>query len=133
MASKPSGVYADGREWLVVLTMSRPAKNAAPNSVVEIWQVPPPMGRIYRRKVKQFCADFGVSPNVPVEDLPDWAVKILLEGTTKADEEEHDASFDGVGPTLRAWYEKTESSFMREWLSQYMHEATCPLCRHRRP
>ena len=41
VASKPSGVYADGREWLVVLTMSRPAKNAAPNKVVEIWQVPP--------------------------------------------------------------------------------------------
>jgi len=41
VASNPSGVYADGREWLIILTMSIPAKNAAPNSVVEIWQVPP--------------------------------------------------------------------------------------------
>ena len=41
VASKASGVYALGREWFVVLTMSTPAQNAAPNSVVEIWQVPP--------------------------------------------------------------------------------------------
>ena len=29
VASKPSGVYVDGREWFVVFGISRPAKNAA--------------------------------------------------------------------------------------------------------
>ena len=41
VASKPSGVYTLGREWLVVVGMSSPAKNDATNNVVEIWHVPP--------------------------------------------------------------------------------------------
>lgn len=36
VASNPNGWYALGREWLIVLGTSRPAKNDAANSVVEI-------------------------------------------------------------------------------------------------
>src|SRR5690606_589889 len=30
--------------------------------------------------------------------------------------------------TLRSWYERTESSFIREWLGQFMQEKPCPTC-----
>src|SRR5690606_4997832 len=29
------------------------------------WKVPPPMGKFYRRRLRAFCTDFGVSPNKP--------------------------------------------------------------------
>jgi excinuclease ABC subunit A len=86
------------------------------------------MGRIYRRKLRSFCEDFGVSHTKPVSSLPEWAVRILIHGTTPEDVKEHGASFDGVGKSLRAWYEKTESAWMREWLGQFMREAVCPTC-----
>ncbi len=96
---------------------------------VKPWKVPPPMGRIYRRRLKQFCQEFGVSHTSPVGELPRWAVKILIHGTTPEEKEEHGVSFDGVAKSLRSWYEKTESPWMREWLGQFMREVTCPVCR----
>ncbi len=96
---------------------------------IKPWQVPPPMGRFYRRRIKHFCQKFEIGPSLAIKDFPKWALQILLHGTTKEDEETHDAKFEGVGAALRAWYEKTESAFMREWLSQYMQEKTCPACR----
>ncbi len=54
------------------------------------------------------------------------------DGTTPEDKKKHGRDVRGVGPSLRAWYERTESSFMREWLGQYMHEAECPKCRGER-
>jgi excinuclease ABC subunit A len=119
------GVIMEFDEALLIPDASKSLADGA----VKPWKVPPPMGRIYRRKLKQFCQDFGVSHTNPVEDLPRWAIQILINGTTPDDEEKHDASFDGVAKSLRAWYEKTESSWMREWLGQFMREVTCPSCR----
>ncbi|MBY0262435.1 MAG: excinuclease ABC subunit UvrA, partial [Phycisphaerales bacterium] len=99
------------------------------DGAVKPWKVPPPMGRFYRRRLRHFCEQFEVSPVKPVSALPAWAVKILIEGTTPADEKEHGAKFEGVGPSLRQWYEKTESSWIREWLGEYMQEKDCPSCR----
>jgi excinuclease ABC subunit A len=96
---------------------------------VKPWKVPPPMGRFFRRRLRHFCEEFGVSPVKPVSALPESAVKILLHGATPEDEKKYKAKFEGVGPSLRQWYEKTESSFMREWLGQFMQERTCPSCR----
>ncbi|MCC6321142.1 MAG: excinuclease ABC subunit UvrA [Phycisphaerales bacterium] len=96
---------------------------------IKPWKVPPPMGRFFRRRIKFFCESFGVSPNTPVERIPKRLVKILLHGADAEEQEEFGAKFDGVGASLRAWFEKTESSFMREWLGQFMREKTCPACR----
>jgi excinuclease ABC subunit A len=95
---------------------------------VKPWQVPPPMGRYYRKQLRHFCVSFKVDPTTPIEQLPEWAVKILLEGTTPEDKKKFKAEFEGVGPGLRAWYERTESSFIREWLGQFMTEIACPSC-----
>ena len=95
---------------------------------IKPWRVPPPMGRFFRKRLKHFCESFEISPNKPVSDLPAWALQILLRGTTPEDAKKHKAKFEGVGPSLRSWYEKTESSFIREWLGEYMQERDCPTC-----
>jgi excinuclease ABC subunit A len=95
---------------------------------VKPWKVPPPMGRFYRRRLRHFADSFGVSMHQAVGAMPEAKLRILLRGTTPEDEKKFGAKFEGVGPGLRQWYEKTESSFIREWLSQYMHEAPCPAC-----
>ncbi len=99
------------------------------DGAVKPWKVPPPMGRYYRKLLRQFCVSFKVDPDLPISVLPDWAVRILIDGTTPEDEKKHRAKFTGVAPSLRAWYEKTESSFIREWLAQFMQEVDCPTCR----
>jgi len=93
------------------------------------WKVPPPMGKFFRRRLRAFCTDFGVSPNKPYRSIEPWARKILLYGTSPAEQREHGAEFEGVTVNLRRWYEKTDSSFVKEWLAQYMQEKTCPVCR----
>ncbi len=98
------------------------------DGAVKPWKVPPPMGRFFRRKIKVFCQEFGVSPTTPIASLPESAVRILVSGTTPADEKEYGASFEGASGSLRRWYEKTESQFIKDWLGQYMREHTCPAC-----
>ena len=95
---------------------------------VHPYRLPAPMGTIYRKQLRRFCKDLGASAHAPVSTLSEKLRRILLEGTTEADVKEFKAKFTGVGPTLRSWYEKTESSFIREWLGNYMHEKTCPTC-----
>ncbi|MBX3385941.1 MAG: excinuclease ABC subunit UvrA [Phycisphaeraceae bacterium] len=95
---------------------------------VKAWKVPPPMGKFYRKRLRHFCVQFGVDPNEPVESLPAWAVRILLHGCTAEDKKEHGATFEGVTTGLRDWYQRTESSFSREWLGQFMRERECPTC-----
>ena len=109
------------------LLIPDPSKSIS-DGAVKPWQVPPPMGRFYRRRLKHFCQGFGVNPHTPVEDLPAWAVKILVDGATPEDEKKYKAKFEGVAGGLRAWYEKTESSWIREWLGQFMQEVDCPAC-----
>ena len=118
------GMIMEFDEDLVIPDRSKSLSDGA----IKPWRVPPPMGRVFRKKLRQFCERFKVSATKAVDDLPAEALRILLKGTTPEDKKKYKAEFDGVGPSLRAWYEKTESSFMREWLGQYMHETSCPSC-----
>jgi len=93
------------------------------------YRLPAPMGTMYRRQLRRFCKDFSVSPIAAVSSLSAKLQKVLIHGTTPADEAEFKAKFPGVAPTLKAWYEKTESSFIREYLGGYMMEKECPTCK----
>jgi len=92
------------------------------------WRVPPPMGRYYRKRLRHFCASFGVDPNTPVGELPEKARRMLVFGATPEDEKKHGDSFEGIVHGLRKWYEKTESAYMKEWLGQFMREVECHAC-----
>ena len=102
---------------------------ALAEGAIHPYRLPAPMGTIYRRQIRRFCKDFSVAPHVPYSTLPDRVRKVLLEGTSAEDEKHFGAKFAGVGPSLRKWYEKTESAFIKEWLGGFMHEKVCPTCR----
>ncbi|MFN0012249.1 MAG: excinuclease ABC subunit UvrA [Phycisphaerales bacterium] len=114
-------------EFSEALVIPKPEKSLSEGAIVP-WRVPPPMGRVFRKKLKHFCQSFGVSASTPVRALTEKQRQILIAGTTPAQEKEFGAKFEGVAKTLRAWYERTESAWMREWLGQFMSERTCPTC-----
>ncbi len=118
------GVIMEFSEELII---PKPEKSLAEGAVAP-WRVPPPMGRVFRKKLRHFCADFGASPSAPVSTLSEKLRTILISGTTPAQAKDFGAAFDGVAKSLRAWYERTESAWMREWLGQFMREKTCPTC-----
>jgi len=109
------------------LVMPHPERGLG-EGAIQPYRLPAPMGTIYRRQLRHFCKDFGVSALTPVSGLSEKIKRVLLYGTTPADVKEYGTKFPGVFPTLRAWYEKTESSFIREFLGGFMTEHTCPTC-----
>ncbi len=109
------------------LCIPDPSKSLA-EGAVKPWKVPPPMGRFFRKRLRHFCEHFGVSQHLSVSAFTPTQRRILLTGATPDDQKKFGAKFEGVGPSLRSWYEKTESSFIREWLGQYMQEKPCPTC-----
>jgi excinuclease ABC subunit A len=119
------GTIMEFDEHLVIPDASKSLAEGA----VKPFRVPPPMGRVFRKKLRLFCEHFGVTQHQSVSAFPPALMKILLKGTTPEDAKKYKHAFEGVGPALRSWYERTESSFIREWLGQYMHEAVCPACR----
>jgi excinuclease ABC subunit A len=118
------GVIMEFDENLVIPDQSKTLAEGA----IKPWKVPPPMGRFFRRRLKAFCELTGWSVNRPVSAMPEATRRILMSGTTPADQKKLGGKFEGVTATLRNWYERTESSFIREWLGQYMQEKPCPTC-----
>ena len=119
------GTIMEFDEHLVIPDASKSLAEGA----VKPFRVPPPMGRVFRKKLRLFCEHFDVTQHQSVSTFSPALMKILLKGTTPEDAKKYKHAFDGIGPALRSWYERTESSFIREWLGQYMHEAICPACR----
>jgi excinuclease ABC subunit A len=119
------GVIMEFNEDLVIPDV----KKGLGEGAIHPYRIPAPMGTIYRRQLRRFCKDFGVSPIAAVGTLSEKLRRILMHGTTEAEAKEFGTKFPGVAPTLKAWYEKTESSFIREWLGGYMMEKQCPTCR----
>ncbi len=118
------GTIMEFDEDLVIPDRSKSISEGA----IKPFRVPPPMGRYFRKLLRKFCEAFKVDPDQSIAAMSPATVRMLLKGTTPEEEKKHKAKFGGVGLALRNWYEKTESSFIREWLGQYMHEAECPVC-----
>jgi excinuclease ABC subunit A len=80
----------------------------------------------------------GFSLDVPVRDLPQWAVDVILHGSGpdrqhlryKLGGKVHRnfAPFEGVLPQLRRRLKEAEDESTREQLAQYMSTARCPAC-----
>ncbi len=92
------------------------------------WARAGPIKVHFARKLRRFCRRFGVSYTEPVRTFPGPIRRILLHGATARDEARFGATWPGVLPELRRWWEKTESDFVKEWLSQFMTDAPCPTC-----
>jgi excinuclease ABC subunit A len=86
---------------------------------------------------------YGFSLDVPVRELPQEAIDVILHGSGSEKVEVRYASkrgrtrsyqipFEGVIPNLRRRYGQTQSDYMREEIERYMTAVPCPVCKGRR-
>jgi excinuclease ABC subunit A len=86
------------------------------------------MNIYYNRMIKRFCRTFGISKSDPYEEIPAPIRKILLYGTTEADEAQYGSSFEGVIPNLVYRWKNTTSEFVKARLHGYLSEQSCKAC-----
>ncbi len=85
---------------------------------------------------------YGFSMDMPMRDLPEKAIKVLLYGTegeklTIQYERQHGsgsftAPFEGIIPSLERRYRETSSDGMKELYEAYMSETPCEACHGQR-
>ncbi|MCP3905135.1 MAG: excinuclease ABC subunit UvrA, partial [Planctomycetes bacterium] len=90
------------------------------------------MNIFYGRMLRRYCDALGVAKTTTYAKLPKTARRVLLEGTTAADEAKLGFSFEGVIPNLHRRYANTDSDYVKERLHGYMSSAPCPECEGRR-
>ena len=86
------------------------------------------MNMFYGRMIRSFCDRMEIDRKTCIDKLSKIARRILMQGTTEADEAKLGFSFEGVIPNLQRRYESTESEFIRERLTDYMSGTSCPAC-----
>ena len=86
------------------------------------------MNRLYGRLLRSFCERMSVKVTCTYEKLSKSARRIVMHGTSEADEAKLGFSFEGVIPNLRRRYDNTESDYIKERLQNYMSGTPCPLC-----
>ena len=86
------------------------------------------MNIFYNRLVNRFCRNIGISKSIPFEKIPQDARRILMYGTTPADEEKYRMWFEGVIPNLARRWENTSSEYVKTRLTGYLSEQPCRSC-----
>ncbi len=90
------------------------------------------MNMYYSRLLRRFCQQMNIGASTSFAKLPKTTARILMHGTTEADEAKLGFSFEGAVPNLRRRYENSESDFVRERLHAYMSATACPSCQGKR-
>jgi len=99
------------------------------NGAVDAWRKGGKrMNIFYNRLVKRFCRKMGVSKSIPFDRIPKDCRRILLYGTTTADERKHGVSFEGVIPNLTRRWKNTTSEYVKARLHSYLSEQPCQKC-----
>lgn len=83
---------------------------------------------------------YKIDLNTPIKDIPKDKLDIILYGSKDIIEYKYTNSngsrsgtskdyFEGIITNLERRYIETKSEWIREWLSQYMAELQCPVCK----
>ena len=67
----------------------------------------------YSRALRRFCSAMDVDGSAPWESLPAAVKRVLLHGTTEADEARLGFSFEGVLPELNRRWRNSDSDFVK--------------------
>ncbi len=86
------------------------------------------MNIFYNRLIKRFCRDIGIRKSTPFGELPAYARRILMYGTSPADVKKYGMRFEGVIPNLTRRWEKTTSEYVKARLHGYLSEQSCTSC-----
>jgi len=94
----------------------------------------------YSRILDAVAKEYGFSIHVPVKDLPEKVLDVILHGTggkkvkvsgefsTREGAFEMMTAFEGVVPNLERRYNETDSDFMRGEIENYMRVRSCAVC-----
>ena len=80
------------------------------------------MNIFYNRLLRQFCREYGVSPSLPVREMPKTVRQALLHGDPSH-------SWEGVIPNLERRWKKTDSEYVKARLHGYLSEQACRACK----
>ncbi len=86
------------------------------------------MNIFYNRLVKRFCRNVGISKSIPFEQIPAEYKRILMYGTSPADEQKYGLRFEGVIPNLTKRWKNTTSEYVKTRLHGYLSEQPCRSC-----
>ncbi|MGB2787655.1 MAG: excinuclease ABC subunit UvrA [Candidatus Saccharimonadaceae bacterium] len=90
----------------------------------------------YMKRLAKVADEHGFSLQVPVRDLPQSALDLVLYGT--GDRKYHveigtgrfyDSTYEGVIPNLERRWKETDSDFMRRDIERFMRERKCHACK----
>jgi len=99
------------------------------NGAVDAWRKGGKrMNIFYNRLLKRFCRKVGIDKSVPFERIPAEHRRILLYGTTAADERKYGVAFEGVIPNLNRRWQNTTSEYVKARLHSYLSEQPCRKC-----
>ncbi|MHC4808120.1 MAG: excinuclease ABC subunit UvrA, partial [Planctomycetota bacterium] len=87
------------------------------------------MNIFYNRLVKRFCRNMRISKSIPFKRIPKDCQRILMYGTTPADERKYGLAFEGVIPNLSRRWKSTTSEYVKTRLHSYLSEQPCRTCR----
>ena len=85
---------------------------------------------------------FGVSVDIPVKDMPDGMLDMILYGTKKekididyvrmGNQVVGKMAFEGIIPNIERRFRETTSDYAKEEIGKLMKEETCPTCHGKR-
>jgi excinuclease ABC subunit A len=82
----------------------------------------------HTKLLRTLCTALGVKPDTPFARLPEDLRRIILRGTTDADTQRYEVSFEGVIPNLERRFRAAGSDGGHSRLSHYQAEQVCGHC-----
>ena len=93
---------------------------------------------VYFQRLEAVASHFNIDLSKPVKDLTEKELNIILYGTNElihfktssrsGNKQESYGTFEGIITNLERRYMETNSTWMREWIENYMIELVCPVC-----
>jgi excinuclease ABC subunit A len=107
--------------------------------VISEWSGPREEGGYYWQTLEAAAREYHIDLNAPVRTIPPEKLLIILYGTNGNEVTVHYRNrdgreatfrtpFEGVINNLHRRYNETNSDYMRDKISEYMSEHTCPSC-----
>ncbi|MEX0877134.1 MAG: excinuclease ABC subunit UvrA, partial [Phycisphaerales bacterium] len=98
------------------------------NNAIVPWKKNGPGGMVYPRYLRRFCRTFDIAPSTKLSAMSDEVYTLLMHGSDAPGALKTRKGWDGVMPMLHAWFNKTESSWVKDHLLGFQREITCPSC-----
>ena len=103
------------------------------------WAYDPGMARMFYRAVARY---FGVEPDIPVCDMPNGMLEMILYGTNKekieidyvrsGNQVVGQMAFEGIIPNLERRFREGQNEHAKEEIGKVMIEENCPTCHGKR-